>query len=151
MTNFRDLFQQAKEQVGETTPQEVKDRLDRGERFELLDVREPDEVALGVLPEAKLLSRAHFESRVEDVLPDKEAEVIVYCASGVRSVFSARTLAELGYTNVTSMSGGYNRWKDLGYATRVPRVMSPDQRDRYSRHLILPEVGEEGQQKLLDS
>ena len=152
MSNFRDLLSQAKGQIdGEVTPEELKTRMESGDKPQILDVREQDEVQHGVVPGAKHLGRAHLESRVEDVVPDKNSEVVVYCASGVRSVFSARTMKELGYSNVVSMSGGFNRWKDLGYAFSVPRIMDAAQRDRYSRHLILPEVGEEGQKKLLDS
>lgn len=152
MSNFRDLLAQAKEAIdGEVTPEELKARLEAGERPQLLDVREQDEAQYGILPGAKHLSRAHFESRVEDVVPDKNAEVVVYCASGVRSAFSAKSMKELGYANVTHLKGGFNRWKDLGYTFSVPRILNSDQRDRYSRHLILPEVGEEGQKKLLES
>jgi len=150
MSNFRDLLAQAKTQIdGEVTPEELRQRIERGSRPQILDVREQDEVQHGTVPGAKHLGRAHLESRVEDVVPDKDSEVVVYCASGVRSVFSARTLKELGYSNVVSMAGGFNRWKDLGYAFSVPRLLDAAQRDRYSRHLILPEVGEEGQKKLL--
>jgi sulfur-carrier protein adenylyltransferase/sulfurtransferase len=151
MTNFRDLLREVKAEVGETTAEEVRARLDAGDDLRLLDVREPDEVAAGVVPGASLLSRAHFESRVEDVLPDKDAEIVVYCATGVRSAFSARTLKELGYTRVVSMKGGFTRWKDLGLDVAVPRTMDAAQRDRYSRHLILPEVGEKGQLAFLES
>ena len=151
MTNFRELLDQVKRSISETTPEEVNARLKAGEKFEILDVREDDEWANGALGGARHLSRAHFESRVEDVLPDKEAEVVVYCAGGVRSAFATRTLKELGYSNVVSMSGGFTRWKDLGFDFSVPRTMTAEQRDRYSRHLLLPEVGVEGQQKLLDS
>lgn len=151
MANFRELLRQVKEQIDETTPEEVHARLSAGDRFEILDVREQDEVETGVVPGAKHLSRQHFESLVEDVLPDKDAEVIVYCAGGVRSAFSTRTLLELGYTNVKSMAGGIAGWKNLGFETTVPKVMTPDQRDRYSRHVLLPEVGLKGQQKLLEA
>lgn len=152
MSNFRDLLARTKGEIdGETTPEQVKERLERRERFLLLDVREQDETIHGVVPGAKLLPRAHFESRVEDVLPDKDAEVVVYCASGVRSVFSGKTLKELGYSNVKSMAGGFNRWKDIGLGYDIPQFLDASQRDRYSRHLILPEVGEEGQRKLLES
>jgi len=151
MTNFRDLLKQVKEQVGETSAEEVFARLESRSTPALLDVREDDEVANGIVPGARHLSRAHFESRVEDVLPEKSAEVVVYCQSGVRSAFAARTLQELGYTNVSSMRGGFTRWKDLGYAFAFPRILDAAQRDRYSRHLILPEVGEVGQTKILDS
>jgi molybdopterin/thiamine biosynthesis adenylyltransferase/rhodanese-related sulfurtransferase len=151
MANFRDLLKRVKQEITETTPEEVHARLEAGERPALLDVREDDEVAQGMVPGAKHLSRAHFESRVEDVLPDKDAEVLVYCGSGVRSAFATRTLLELGYENVSSIAGGYTRWKDLGYPSWVPATLEPSQRDRYSRHLTLPDVGEEGQIKLLES
>lgn len=151
MSNFRDVLQRLKQEIGRTTPEQVRARLQQGERFQLLDVREVEEVAQGVIPGARHLSRAHFESRAEDVLPDKDAEVVVYCAGGVRSVFATRTLQELGYSNVSSMDGGFTRWKDLGFEFDLPRVLGADHKDRYSRHLLLPEVGEAGQLKLLDS
>ncbi len=151
MSNFRDILQRVKQEISRTTPEEVRRRLERGEHFQLLDVREPDEVAGGVIPGARHLSRAHFESRAEDVLPDKDAAIVVYCGSGVRSAFATRTLHELGYSNVSSMDGGFTRWKDLGFDFDVPRVLGPAQQDRYSRHLLLPEVGEAGQLKLFES
>ncbi|MDQ5873934.1 MAG: ThiF family adenylyltransferase [Actinomycetota bacterium] len=151
MANFRDLLKQVKSEVSETTPEEVATRRERGEEINLLDVRESDEVEQGIVPGAHHLSRAHFESRVEDVLPDKSSEVVIYCASGVRSAFAARTLEDLGYERVASMSGGFNRWRELGYDFDIPRVLDAAQRDRYSRHLILPEVSERGQSKLLDA
>jgi molybdopterin/thiamine biosynthesis adenylyltransferase/rhodanese-related sulfurtransferase len=151
MANFRELLRQVKSQIDETDPEQVNEKLATETPPEILDVREDDEVEGGIVPGAHHLSRAHFESRVEDVLPDKDAPVVVYCASGVRSAFAARTLTELGYGNVASMRGGFTRWKDLGYPVSVPKVLDPDQRERYSRHLLLPEVGEEGQRKLLES
>lgn len=151
MTNFRDLLKRVRSEIKETTPEEVHRGLGVGGGPHLLDVREDEEVRNGIVPGASHLSRAHFESRVEDVLPDKDAPVVVYCASGVRSVFAAKTLNELGYTDVSSLSGGFTRWKDLGYEFDVPKVLDAAQRDRYSRHLILPEVGETGQQKILES
>ncbi len=151
MTNFRDLLRQIRATVPMTTPEEVHDRRARGERPQLLDVREGDEVSNGIVPGARHLSRAHFESRVEDVVPDKDSEVIVYCATGVRSAFAARTLTELGYSNVSVMDGGFTRWKDLGYDFDLPHLLGAHQKDRYSRHLLLPEVGEVGQLKLLES
>jgi sulfur-carrier protein adenylyltransferase/sulfurtransferase len=114
-------------------------------------VREQEEVEQGIIPRARHLSRAHFESRAEDVVPGKDDEVVVYCATGVRSVFAAKTLEELGYSKVSSMKGGFVRWRELGYDFDIPRVFDAAQRDRYSRHLMLPEVGEEGQAKLLDA
>ncbi|MEA2508476.1 MAG: sulfur-carrier protein adenylyltransferase/sulfurtransferase [Actinomycetota bacterium] len=151
MTNFRDLFSRVRSEIAETTPEEVTARLDAGANVRLLDVREEEEVRRGILPHAAYLSRAHFESRVEDVLPDKDAEVVLYCATGVRSAFAARTLLELGYQNVSSMVGGFERWKSLGLPVDIPRMLDPSQRDRYSRHLILPDVGEAGQLKFLNA
>ncbi|MEA2506628.1 MAG: sulfur-carrier protein adenylyltransferase/sulfurtransferase [Actinomycetota bacterium] len=151
MSNFRELFQQVRSEIAETTPEEVTARLGAGARLRLLDVREEDEVRLGIIPGASYLSRAHFESRVEDVLPDKDAEVVLYCATGVRSAFAARTLLELGYHNVSSMLGGYVRWRALGLPVDIPRMLEPSQRERYSRHLILPDVGEEGQLRFLNA
>lgn len=151
MTNFRDLLKQVKSQIAETTPEQVQARLKEGERFGLLDVREQDEVEQGIVPGARHVVRGHLESRVEDVFPDRDAEIVVYCASGVRSAFASQTLEQLGYSNVSSMTGGFTRWKDLGFDFSMPRVLDQAQRDRYSRHLILPEVGEPGQMKLLDS
>ncbi|MEA2461185.1 MAG: sulfur-carrier protein adenylyltransferase/sulfurtransferase [Actinomycetota bacterium] len=151
MTNFRDLYGRARASISEVTPDEVHERVAAGSGPRLLDVREQEEVDLGMIPGAEHLSRAHFESRVEDVLPDKEEEIVIYCASGVRSVFAARTLLELGYTNVASMAGGFNKWSGLGFEYQVPRFLDAEQRDRYSRHLLLPEVGTKGQLKLLNS
>jgi molybdopterin/thiamine biosynthesis adenylyltransferase/rhodanese-related sulfurtransferase len=151
MPNFRDLLRQVKSEIDETTPEEVRQRLERGERLALLDVREPEEVEQGIIPGARALGRAHFESRVEDVLPNKDTDVVVYCASGVRSAFAARTLEELGYARVASLRGGFTRWRDLGYEFKLPRILDAAQRDRYSRHLVLPEVGEQGQLAFLDA
>jgi sulfur-carrier protein adenylyltransferase/sulfurtransferase len=151
MANFRDLLRQVKSEIQELSPEELKQRLEAGERPRLLDVREQDEVAAGIIPSAAHLTRSYLESRIEDLVPDKDEELVVYCQGGVRSAFAAKTLMELGYSNVASMSGGFTRWKDLGYDFAVPRTLTKEQRDRYSRHLILKEVGEVGQQKLLDA
>jgi molybdopterin/thiamine biosynthesis adenylyltransferase/rhodanese-related sulfurtransferase len=151
MANFRDLLIKARSEINETTPEEVAERLENGAPLQLLDVREQEEVEQGIIPRARHLSRAHFESRAEDVVPGKDDEIVVYCASGVRSVFAAKTLEELGYSKVSSMKGGFVRWRELGYDFDIPRVLDAAQRDRYSRHLVLPEVGDEGQSKLLDA
>jgi rhodanese-related sulfurtransferase len=151
MTNFRDLLSKVKSEIKEVTPEDVDERLRRGDKFLILDVREDEEVEHGILPGARHVTRGHLESRVEDVLTDKDAEVVVYCAGGVRSAFATKTLEELGYSNVSSMSGGFTRWKDLGFEYAMPRMLDASQRDRYSRHLVLPEVGEQGQIKFLES
>jgi len=117
----------------------------------VLDVREPDEYEQGAIPGAVHIPRGHLEGQVEGKLPDKARPVIVHCASGFRSAFAAKTLLELGYQDVASLAGGFNKWKDEGRPWAVPRTLTADQRNRYQRHLLLPEVGEKGQQKLLDS
>jgi len=151
VTNFRDLLKKVKSEIAEVTPEQVEERLKRGDRFSILDVRENEEVEHGIVPGARHVTRGHLESQVEDVLTDKDAEVVVYCAGGVRSAFATKTLEELGYSNVSSMAGGFTRWKDLGLDFSMPKVLDASQRDRYSRHLILPEVGEQGQIRLLES
>ena len=111
-----------------------------------LDVREQ-----GAVPGAVHLPRGHLEFQVEGKIPNKTAPIVVYCAGGVRSAFAAKTLQDLGYTDVTSVIGGFNKWKDDGLPWTTPRTLTPAQRNRYQRHLLLPEVGEKGQQKLLDA
>jgi molybdopterin/thiamine biosynthesis adenylyltransferase/rhodanese-related sulfurtransferase len=117
----------------------------------VLDVREADEYEQGALPGAIHIPRGFLESQVESRIPDRDAPLVVYCAGGNRSAFAAKTLGELGYTNVVSMAGGFNKWKNEGRPWTTPRTLNPEQRNRYHRHLLLPEVGEAGQQKLLDS
>ena len=151
MPNFRERLIELRSEVERTTPDRLRADVESGLEPQILDVREQDEVERGIIPGAVHLSRAHFESRVEDVVPDKSRPVVVYCASGVRSLFAAKTLQEFGYENVASMDGGFNAWRDLGYDYDVPRVLDAGQRDRYSRHILLPEVGEEGQARLLDA
>ena len=116
-----------------------------------VDVREADEFEQGAIPGAVFIPRGHLEGQVEGRIADKDAKIVVHCAGGVRSAFAAKTLNELGYTDVVSMAGGFNKWKDEGRDWRTPQVLTPDQRNRYQRHLLVPEVGEEGQQKLLDA
>jgi molybdopterin/thiamine biosynthesis adenylyltransferase/rhodanese-related sulfurtransferase len=117
----------------------------------VLDVREPDEYEQGAIPGALHIPRGNLESSIENRVPDKGTPLIVHCAGGVRSAFAAKSLAELGYTDVVSVAGGFNKWKDEGREWRVPSVLGPAQRNRYQRHLLLPEVGVEGQLKLLDA
>ena len=148
MTTPRDLLAQAKAAITEVDPQEAERRVGRAT---FLDVREPDEYEQGAIPDAVHLPRGNLEFGVEGRIPDKEQPVVVYCAGGTRSAFAAKTLVELGYKDVASMTGGFNRWKDEGRAWSSPRTLTSDQRNRYQRHLLLPEVGEKGQQKLLDS
>lgn len=117
----------------------------------VLDVREPDEFEQGALLGVVHIPRGHLEAQIETKIVDKTAPVIVYCAGGVRSAFAAKTLQELGYTNVLSMAGGFGKWKDEGRPWSTPVQLSAEQRNRYQRHVLLPEVGIEGQAKLLAS
>src|SRR6478735_5337425 len=150
MASFRDLLAQTKARITEVDPAEADERRKVAGTV-VLDVREPDEYDQGALPGAVHIPRGHLESQVEGRILDHDAPVIVYCAGGVRSAFAAETLSELGYTNVVSMAGGFGRWKDEGREWSTPITLSPDQRNRYQRHLLLPEVGVEGQAKLLAS
>jgi sulfur-carrier protein adenylyltransferase/sulfurtransferase len=144
----RELLNAAKSEIREIDPHDVAARLDF---YQVLDVREPDEYEQGALPGAVHIPRGNLEFSVEGRLADKNAPIVVYCAAGVRSAFAAKTLQDLGYHDVVSMVGGFNRWKDEGLTWGAPRTLSADQRNRYHRHLLLPEVGEEGQMKLLDA
>ena len=147
----KDLLADAKARIREVESAYVKGLLDRKAGAALLDVREPDETAQGTIPGALLLPRGHLEMRVEKLLPDRAREVVVYCAGGNRSAFAARTLMELGYADVKSMAGGYGAWAQAGLPVETPVTLNPDQMKRYSRHLLIPEVGLEGQAKLLKS
>jgi len=148
MATPRDLLNAAKAEITEIEPQEVAKRLDY---FTLLDVREPEEYEQGAVPGAVHVARGQLEFSVEGQLTNKSAPIAVYCAGGVRSAFAAKTLQDLGYTDVVSVIGGFNKWKDDGLVWKTPRTMNSDQRNRYQRHLLLPEVGEKGQQKLFDA
>jgi len=148
MPTSRDLLAQVKAQITEVTPEQAQAKL---EQATVLDVREPDEYEQGAIPGAIHIPRGHLESQIEGKIPDRAGTLIVHCASGFRSAFAAKTLQDLGYEDVASMAGGFNRWKDEGRPWRAPRVLSPEQRNRYQRHLLLPEVDVAGQQKLLDS
>ena len=150
MASFRYLLSQAKSQITEITPEDAEKRIAGGDVL-VLDVREPDEYDQGALANVLHIPRGHLEAQIEAKATDRDQEIVVYCAGGVRSAFAAKTLQELGYTNVLSMAGGFGRWKDEGRAWRMPVTLTPDQRNRYQRHLLLPEVGVEGQAKLLES
>ncbi|MEA2300369.1 MAG: sulfur-carrier protein adenylyltransferase/sulfurtransferase [Solirubrobacteraceae bacterium] len=145
-----EFIRKVKSQITEVDPSEVNGLLGNG--VALVDVRETEEFGSGHLPGARHVPRGYLESRIEGTVPDRSQRVILYCASGNRSALAAHTLQEeLGYENVASMLGGITLWKDRGYEVEVPRAMTALQRERYSRHLLVPEVGEEGQRKLLDA
>ncbi|MCY3632619.1 MAG: molybdopterin-synthase adenylyltransferase MoeB [bacterium] len=149
MSTFRDLLREAKAKIRETDPGGAEVMLAQG--AVLLDVREPDEFEQGAVPDSVHIPRGNLEPNVENRLPDKDIPVVVMCAGGVRSAFAAQTLQEMGYSDVVSMDGGFNRWKDEGRDWALPVSLTPDQRNRYHRHLLLPEVGTEGQIKLLEA
>jgi adenylyltransferase/sulfurtransferase len=144
-------MQEARTVVPEWTTDQVKERLSNGGGFTLLDVREKEEFREGHLPNAVSVPRGFLDMRVEEVVPDKRTPVVLYCAGGTRSLLAGRTLKEMGYENVISMAGGYGAWKGAGHPWIKDRQFSADQLDRYSRHFLLPEVGEAGQAKLLDA
>lgn len=145
-----EVLRQIKSRIDEVDPSFVRDQLSNG--AVVIDVREPEEWSTGHIPGARHVPKSYLESRIEGAVPDRGQHVILYCQSGNRSAWAARTMIEdLGYERVESMTGGITLWKDRGYEVEVPRSMTAEQRDRYSRHLLLPEVGTEGQQKLLDA
>ena len=149
MASFRELLQQAKAQIREVDTAGGEQLLAEG--WTLLDVREPDEYEQGAITGSVHIPRGQLESSIENRIADRSTPVVAMCAGGVRSAFAAVTLEQMGYTDVVSMDGGFNKWKDEGRAWQRPRTLSPDQRNRYQRHLLVPEVGEDGQIKLLDA
>jgi molybdopterin/thiamine biosynthesis adenylyltransferase/rhodanese-related sulfurtransferase len=145
-----EFLKQVRQDVPEVDPSEVNELLHEGVR--VIDVRETEELASGKLPGASHVPRGYLETRIEGIVPDRSERVILYCASGNRSVLAANTLMrDLGYDHVESMVGGITLWKDRGYEVETPFAFSPEQRQRYSRHFLLPEIGEDGQKKLLDA
>ncbi len=150
MASFRELLQATRAQVTEVTTEET-DELRKEPGAVVLDVREPSEYEQGAIPGAVHIPRGQLEGAIESKIPDHDAKILVHCASGVRSVFAAKTLADLGYTDVASVAGGFNQWKDEGRDWSTPRNLTPEQRNRYQRHLLMPEVDVEGQLKLLDA
>ena len=154
MASGAELLRKVKEEITEVDPKDVHEVLasSNGNAPVIVDVREQHEFAASHLPGAVHVPRGHLETRIEGAAGDKAARVILYCASGQRSAFAAKTLeTELGYENVESMTGGITLWKDRGYEVETPRRLSDEQQERYSRHILVPEIGLEGQLKLLDA
>jgi sulfur-carrier protein adenylyltransferase/sulfurtransferase len=151
MPSYRDLLQAAKASVEEVDARRAQELLDADDAPLLVDVRERDEWEQGRIPGSVLVPRGNLESRIENVAPDRSRAVLLYCAAGNRSAFAAKTLTDLGYERAISLSGGYEDWKRSGLPTELPRSLGPERATRYSRHLLIPEVGEEGQLRLLDS
>ncbi len=151
MSTYRDLLQQVKREISELDTSEARGLLESERPPLFVDVRERDEWVEGFVPGAVHVPRGSLESRIEQAAPDRSQELVLYCASGARSAFAAKTLEQLGYEKVSSMAGGFTDWKRNGFPIDLPRVLDDDKRRRYSRHLLIPEVGEAGQLKLLDS
>ncbi|MGI8607072.1 MAG: molybdopterin-synthase adenylyltransferase MoeB [Gaiellaceae bacterium] len=150
MASYRELLQQVKGEIDEIDASSARTLLESEEPV-VVDVRERDEWEEGHIPGAVHVPRGYLESRIEAAAPDRERPVVVYCSGGSRSAFAAQSLEELGYENVLSLAGGFTDWKRNGFPFDLPRALGDQQRRRYSRHLLIPEVGEDGQQKLLDS
>jgi molybdopterin/thiamine biosynthesis adenylyltransferase/rhodanese-related sulfurtransferase len=148
MTTFKEMIGRVRSQIREISPADARAR---GKDAVVIDVREADEWAQGHVPGAVFIPRGFLEPRIEDKVPDRGQEVILYCAGGTRSALAARSLQDLGYTNVTSMAGGFGKWKEAGFPIQMPVTLTPEQKQRYSRHLLVPEIGEVGQAKLLAS
>jgi len=146
---YADLLREARSQIREVTPQDVR-ALPDGDAA-IIDVREASEWEQGHLPGAVHISKSYVEQQIEAAVPDRDAPVVLYCAGGVRSLFAAQTLQQLGYSNVASMSGGFQAWKSAGLPWEAPVILSAEQKQRYSRHLLIPEVGAAGQTRLLES
>src|SRR5215472_6421539 len=151
MSDFKTILGEAKRQIKEVSVQEVHQKLNPANGFTLLDVREGDEWEQGHLNQAIFLPRGFLEVKADKTLTDKSQPIVVYCAGGTRSALAAKTLQDLGYTNVYSMRGGFNEWKNNGLPFVTPEKVGKDQWARYSRHLRIPQVGEKGQLKLLKS
>jgi molybdopterin/thiamine biosynthesis adenylyltransferase/rhodanese-related sulfurtransferase len=146
---YADLLREARASIREVTPAEVS-ALPSGSAT-IVDVREASEWEQGHLPDALHISKSYVEQQIEGAIPDRDAPVVLYCAGGVRSLFAAQSLEQLGYTNVASMSGGFQAWKSAGLPWEAPVILSAEQKQRYSRHLLIPEVGSAGQARLLGS
>jgi molybdopterin/thiamine biosynthesis adenylyltransferase/rhodanese-related sulfurtransferase len=150
MATYRELLQQVKTEIGEVDASRARELLEENDPL-VLDVREQDEWDEGHLPGAIHIPRGNLESRIERAEPDRSRAIVVYCAAGNRSAFAAKTLEELGYEDVVSLSGGFTDWKRNGFPIELSAGLDAPKRARYSRHLLIPEVGEQGQLKLLDS
>lgn len=148
---FQQLMDGARDSVEELSPQQVYELLQKNDKHVVLDVREKEEFREGHLENAVSVPRGFLEMKMDAEVPDKSTSIIAYCAGGVRSLLAGKVMQEMGYENVISMSGGYTAWKNEGYAFKQDRQFTQEQLTRYSRHFLLPEVGEEGQAKLLDA
>ncbi len=150
MPSYRELLQQVRAEISELDPSRARELVEAGDVF-VVDVREQDEWDEGHIPGAVHIPRGNLESRIERAAPDPGRPIVLYCSAGNRSAFAARTLDELGYEDVSSLAGGFTDWKRNGFPVELSAGLDAPRRARYSRHLLIPEVGEEGQLKLLDT
>src|ERR671936_2368271 len=150
MPSYRELLQQVRSEISEVDATQARELIESGEPL-VVDVREQDEWDEGHIPGAVHIPRGFLESRIERAAPDQERQIVLYCAAGNRSAFAAKTLEELGYDDVVSLAGGFTDWKRNGFPIQLSSGLDAPKRARYSRHLLIPEVGEQGQLKLLDS
>ena len=148
MTSYRDLVRAANGRISEISPEELESRL---ADFVVIDVRETGEHEQGALRGARLLPRGILERDIVGVIPDPDQPLVLYCSGGARSALAAVSLMDMGYGHVHSLAGGFDRWKTEGRPWTTGEGLTAEQRDRYSRHVLLQEVGEEGQARLLDS
>ena len=138
MLSYRELLKKTREEIAEIDSSSARDLTDA----QFVDVREREEWDEGHIPGAVHVPRGNLESRIEGVAPDHEKKIVLYCASGARSAFAAKTLAELGYEDVVSLQGGFSDWKRNGYDVQLPRMLTPEKRARYARHVAIPEIGD---------
>ena len=148
---YADLLREARGSIREMTPGELEHLRNTSPEAVVIDVRETNEWDEGFIPGAVHVPRGFLESRIEAAIPDRDTQVVVYCAGGSRSALAVKTLEGMGYTNAISMSGGFQAWKSQGHPWKTPPKLTAEQKTRYSRHLLIPEVGAEGQAKLLES
>jgi len=150
MAGYRELLAQIKAEIDEVDPVRARELIESGDPL-IVDVREQDEWDEGHVPGAIHIPRGHLESRIEAAATDRSQSILLYCSAGNRSAFAAKTLQELGYEEPVSLAGGFTDWKRNGFPVELSAGLDPQRRARYSRHLLIPEVGEQGQLKLLDS
>ncbi len=146
---LKGYYKGTRKRVSEISVEETHRLLQRGEHITLLDVREKEEISLGYIKGALFIPRSLLQEKAGTLLPQRDAPIVIYCAAGVRSLLAAKTLRDMGYTHVISMAEGFDGWKAAGYEVASDSELSPVQLVRYSRHILLPEVGVEGQARLL--
>jgi molybdopterin/thiamine biosynthesis adenylyltransferase/rhodanese-related sulfurtransferase len=146
---YQEMIALAKAEITEIDPSALEQRL--GDGTVIIDCREADEFEQGAIPGSRLIPRGLLESNIAMQIPDRSTPIAIYCAAGARSALAAKVLEDMGYSDVVSMAGGFGRWKSEGREWAEPVTLTKEQKIRYSRHTLLPEVGEAGQAKLLDA